>query len=106
MRYNKYVKRTVHRRAEIVDDYRVAAGDPFAYAGQKRRKDFEHIGEVVRRTHTDLLTAIREEQARIGRHMTDSELDEFARCYYADEYRQDMRRIMAMGVEEPDEEED
>jgi hypothetical protein len=89
-----------------VEDHRVAAGDPFAYAGQERRKDFEHIGEVVKRTHTDLLTAIREEQARLGRHMTDSELDEFARRYYADEYRQDTRRIMAMGVEEQNEEED
>ena len=86
-----------------MDDYRVAAGDPFAYAGQKRHEDFEHIGEVARRTHTDLLTAIREEQARIGRHMTDSELDEFARRYYAEEYRQDLRRSMAMGVEEPGE---
>jgi hypothetical protein len=89
-----------------VGDYRVAAGDPFAYAGQKRHQDFEHIGEVVRRTYTDLLTAIREEQARIGRHMTDLELDEFARRYYADEYRQDLRRIMAMGVQEPGKEED
>jgi hypothetical protein len=89
-----------------VDDDKVAAGDPFAYAGHKRQKDLEHIGEVVRRTHSDLLTAIREEQARIGRHMTDSELDEFARRYYADEYRQNTRRIMAMGVEEQNEEED
>jgi hypothetical protein len=38
--------------------------------------------------------------------MTDLELDEFARRYYADEYRQDLRRIMAMGVQEPGEEED
>jgi hypothetical protein len=89
-----------------VEDHRVAAGDPFAYAGQKRHEDLEHIGEVVRRTHTDLLTAIREEQARLGRHMTDSELDEFARRYYAEEYRQDLRRIMTIGVEGPDEEED
>jgi hypothetical protein len=87
-----------------LDDYRMAAGDPFAYAGQKKQEDFEHIGEVVRRTHTDLLTAIREEQARIGRHMTDSELDVFVRRYYAHEYRQGLRRITAMGVEEPDEE--
>ena len=85
-----------------MDNNGLAAGDPFAYAGQKRHEDLEHIGEVVRRTHTDLLTAIREEQARIGRHMTDSELDKFAREYYADEYRQDLRRIIAMGVEEPD----
>ena len=65
----------------------------------------EHVGEVVSRTYTNLLTAIREEQARMGRHMTDSELDRFAREYYADEYRQDLRRIMAMGAKESDEEE-
>ena len=87
-----------------MDNNNLTAGDPFAYAGRKRHDDLEHIGEVVSRTHTDLLTAIREEQARLGRHMTDSELDRFAREYYADEYRQDLRRIIAMGTEEPDEE--
>jgi hypothetical protein len=86
-----------------VDNNNLAAGDPFAYAGHERHEDLEHIGEVVRRAHTDLLTALREEQARIGRHMTDSELDRFAREYYADEYRQDLRRIMAVGAEESDE---
>ncbi len=65
----------------------------------------EHIGEVVHRTHTDLLTAIREEQARMGRHMTDSELEEFARTFYAPEYRAEMRRLKAFGVEVPDEQE-
>jgi hypothetical protein len=88
-----------------LDNNGLAAGDPFAYAGQKRHEDLEHIGEVVRRTHTDLLTAIREEQARLGRHMTDSELDKFAHEYYAEEYRRDLRRIMALGVEESGEEE-
>jgi hypothetical protein len=87
----------------IVDNSSVAAGDPFAYAGQKRHGDFEHIGEVVRRTHTDLLTAIREEQAHLGRHMTDSELDGFARRFYADEYRRDLRGALAAGGDEPDE---
>ena len=51
----------------------------------------------------DLLTAIREEQANIGRHLTDSELDRFARDFYAPEYRAHLRRIMAMGCEEPTE---
>ena len=86
-------------------NYNVAAGDPFAYAGQKKQADLEHIGEVVRRTHTDLLRAIREEQTRLGRQMTDSELDRFAREYYAEEYRQDLRRIMALGIEESEEDE-
>ena len=87
-----------------MDNNNLAAGDPFAHAGRTRHDDLEHIGEVVRRTHTDLLTAIREEQARIGRHMTDSELDKFAREYYAGEYRRDLRRIMAMETQEPGEE--
>lgn len=87
-----------------MDNGNLAAGDPFAYAGQKRHDDFEHISEVVRRTHTDLLTAIREEQAHLGRHMTDTELETFARKYYAEEYRQDLRKIMAKGDEEPSEE--
>ncbi|MDQ3911061.1 MAG: hypothetical protein M3305_04685 [Actinomycetota bacterium] len=89
----------------MMDNRNLAAGDPFAYAGQKRQADLEHIGEVVRRTHAELLTAIREEQTRLGRDMTDSELDRFAREYHAEEYRRDLRRIMAMGVEEPDEDE-
>jgi len=87
-----------------VDNSSVAAGDPFAYAGQNRHGDFEHIGEVVRRTHTDLLTAIREEQALLGRHMTDSELDTFARRFYADEYRRDLRRAMVSGGQQDEEE--
>ncbi len=72
-------------RNTAVDNNNLAAGDPFAYAGQKRHEDLEHIGEGVIRTHTDLLTAIREEQARIGHHMTDSELEKIAGEYYADE---------------------
>ena len=88
-----------------MDNHNVVAGDPFAYAGQKRQADLEHIGEVARRTHTDLLRAIREEKARLGRQMTDSELDKFAREYHAEEYRQDLRRLMAMGAEESDQDE-
>jgi hypothetical protein len=88
----------------IVENHNVAAGDPFAYAGRKRHGGFEHIEEVVRRTHTDLLTAIREEQASLGRHMTDSELDAFARSFHAEEYRQDLRRAMATGEGDPEEE--
>jgi hypothetical protein len=88
-----------------LDNSNLAAGDPFVYAAQKRQVELEHIGEVVSRTHADLLSAIRQEQARLGRDMTDSELDKFAREYHAEEYRQDLRRIMAMGVEEPDQDE-
>jgi hypothetical protein len=88
-----------------LDNSNLAAGDPFVYAAQKRQAELEHIGEIVSRTHADLLSAIREEQARLGRHMTDFELDTFAREHHAEEYRQDLRRIMAMGVKEPDQDE-
>jgi hypothetical protein len=88
-----------------LDDSNLAAGDSFVYAAQERQAELEHIGEVVSRTHADLLSTIRKEQARLGRRMTDYELDKFAREYHAEEYRRDLRRIMAMGVEEPDEHE-
>ena len=67
------------------------AGDPFYAAGEKRR------------AHTDLLTAIREEQANRSRHLTDSGLERFARHFYAPEYRTYLRRIIAVGCDEPGE---
>jgi hypothetical protein len=87
-----------------MDDNRLVAGDPFAYAGRKKYQNLERVDGVVRRTYPELLAAMREEQVKLGRHMTNSELDTFARRFYAEEYRQDLRRIMARGVEEPDEE--
>ena len=86
-----------------MDNNSVAAGDPFAHAGHKKRyQDLEGVDAVVRRTYTELLAAMHEEEVKLGRHMTNSELDTFARRFYAEEYRQDLRRIMAMGVEEPE----
>jgi hypothetical protein len=84
----------------------VAAGDPFAYAGRKKYQGMERVDRVVRRAYPELLSAMGEEQVKLGRHMTNSELDAFARRFYAEEYRQDLRRIMAMGVEEPDPDEE
>ncbi len=84
----------------------VAAGDPFAYAGQKKYGGLERVDGVVRRTYPELLAAMRDEQVKLGRHMTNSELDTFARRFYAEEYRQELRRIMARGVEEPEADEE
>ena len=84
-----------------MDNNSVAAGDPFAHAGRKKRyQDQEGVDTVVRRTYPELLAAMHKEEVKIGRHMTNSELDTFAHRFYAEEYRQDLRRIMAMGVEE------
>ncbi len=85
-----------------MDNNRLVAGDPFAYAGHKKYQDLERVDGVVRRTYPELLAAMQREQVKLGRHMTNSELDAFARRFYAEEYRRDLRRIMAMGVEEPD----
>jgi hypothetical protein len=90
-----------------MDNNSVAAGDPFAHAGYKKRhQDLERIDGVVRCTYPELLAAMREEEAKLRRHMTDSELDTFARRVFAEEYSQDLRRIMALGVEEPDADEE
>ena len=86
-----------------MDNNSVAAGDPFAHAGHKKRyQDLEGVDTLVRRAYPELLAAMHEEEVKLGRHMTNSELDTFARWFYAEEYRQDLRRIMAMGVEEPE----
>ena len=69
-----------------MDNNSVAAGDPFAYAGHKKYQGLEHIDGVVRRSHPELLAEMDKEQVKLG--------------------RQDLRRIMAMGVEEPDADED
>ena len=65
-------------------------GDPLARTGEKL--------EIHRRTHQDLLAAVREEQERTGRGMTGSELDRFTREFHAPEYRQDVRRILALTI--------
>jgi hypothetical protein len=88
----------------MVDDHRVAAGDPFVAAG--RFSSLESIREIVRRTYPQLVEAMRDEETRLGRPMTMGEIDAFARGYHAEEYRLEVRRLMAWGVEEPYEEED
>jgi hypothetical protein len=41
----------------------------------------------------------------IRRPMPMGEIDAFARGYHVEEYRLDVRRLMAWGVEEPDDDE-
>ena len=74
------------------------AGERIVRAGEKLK--------VRRRTHADLLAAVRNEQATIGRDLTASELDRFAREFHAPEYRQDVRRIMALGIGDKDQDEE
>jgi hypothetical protein len=73
------------------DNFGVAAGDPFFAAG--RRSELEHVAKVVRRTYPELIAAVREEEARLGRPMLPSEAEEHARAFFAPQYREDLSRI-------------
>jgi hypothetical protein len=48
-----------------------------------------------RLTEADLAEAIHEDEARLGREMTPREREGFARGFFAEEYRDDLRRIAA-----------
>jgi hypothetical protein len=63
-----------------VDEVRIPpAGDGFYAAG--------------RRTETELVEAIAEEEARVGRPMTPCERDGFARGFFAPAYRAETRGL-------------
>jgi hypothetical protein len=73
----------------------------------RRRGELEHVSKVVPRTdsgilHTQYMEALRKEERKIGRQLFPSELDRFARDYHAPEYGAEVRRLMALGIEEPD----
>jgi hypothetical protein len=85
-----------------VNDFGVAAGDPFFATG--RRKELEHIGKVVGRTYPELMAAVRDEEARLGRPMLPSEAEEHARAFFAPQYREDLSRISDKAWEELHEE--
>ena len=92
-----------------MDDYRVAVGDPLV-AAARRRGDLEHVGKIVPRTDSGILSAqfieaLRAEVDKKGRPLLPSELDRFTREYHAPEYGAEVRRLTVLGVEEPDEEE-
>ncbi len=86
----------------MADKFGVAAGDPFFAAG--RRSELEHIGKVVRRTYPELMAAVREEEARLGRPMLPSEAEEHSRAFFAPQYREDLRAIPDKAWEELHEE--
>lgn len=61
---------------------------------------------VRRRTEAELIEAIAEDEARQGRPLTPSEREGFARGFFSQEYGEEIRRLMALGVEEPSNAED
>jgi hypothetical protein len=69
------------------------SGDPIHAAG-------------IRRTYEECIEAMRTEKERLGCKMTDREREGFARGFHAPEYRAELRRLAALGVEPLDDHED
>jgi hypothetical protein len=84
--------------------------DDASVARMRRRGELEHVSKVVPHTDSGILyaqymAALRAEEHKMGRELLPSELDRFAREYYAPEYGAEVHRLMALGVEEPNEDE-
>jgi hypothetical protein len=74
-----------------------------------RRGEFEHVGKILPRTDSGILyaqymEALRAEERKIGRQLLPSELDRCAREYHAPEYGAEISWLMALEVEETDDE--
>jgi hypothetical protein len=77
-----------------VDKVRIPlAGDGFYAAGFTK----------LRRTHEECIVAMRAEEARLGRKMTNREREAFAIGFHAPEYRAEISRLVAWGIQAPDE---
>ena len=63
-------------------------GDPFYAAGK--------------RTEAELLEALAEDEAKIGRPHTPREREAFARGFFGEEYRAELRCLAELGVECPE----
>jgi hypothetical protein len=76
-----------------VDDVRISlAGDGFYAAGCAK----------LRRTHEECIAAMHAEEERLGRRMTDREREAFACGFHAPSYRAEISRLVALGVEGPE----
>lgn len=56
---------------------------------------------ITRRTEAELAESIHADEIKLGRPHTPSERDAFVRGFHAQEYGEEIRRLMALGVEEP-----
>ena len=74
-------------------DRATRAGDPFAHAGEERRQLRRE-----RRTEAELIEAIREDEAKLGRPMTHGERVGFAKGFFGPEYVAEIRLLAAEGL--------
>jgi hypothetical protein len=73
-------------------DPRTLAGDPFAFAAERRQLSRE------RRTAAELVEAIREDEEKLGRPMTHNERVGFARGFFGPEYVAEVQQLAAEGL--------
>jgi hypothetical protein len=80
-------------------DPRTRAGDPFAYTGGKIPKGrLPSSKSPGSSTHEECVEAMHEEEARLGRPMSQREREAFARGFHAPSYRAEIGSLMASGL--------
>lgn len=73
-------------------DPRTLAGDPIAYAAEMRRV------RQSRRSYLEEIEAIHEEEARLGRPMSQREREAFVRGFHSQEYVNDVELALWMNI--------
>jgi len=73
-------------------DRATRAGDPFAASEARKRV------KQSRRTEPELIEAIREDEQQLGRSLTPSERDAFARGFHGQSYGQEIRMLARAGL--------
>jgi len=73
-------------------DPRTRAGDPIAFAAERERV------RQSRRTEAELVEAIHEDEAALGRPHTPSERDGFTRGFFSVEYAAEVRLLARAGL--------
>jgi hypothetical protein len=58
-----------------------------------------YAASIRRRTHEECIAAMHAEEERLGRKMTNREHEAFAYGFHAPEYRAEILRLTALGVE-------
>jgi hypothetical protein len=77
------------------------AGDPIAHAGTARQQLRRE-----RRTESELIEAIREDEKELGRSMTPGKGEGFAKGFFGVEYTAEVRLLAAEGQLDDEDEED
>ena len=81
-------------------DPRTLAGDPIAFAAERKRVRQSH------RTEEELVAALREDEKTLGRPHLPSEREAFAQGFFSVEYGQEIRMLAAQGLLDPEDDED